>query len=207
MVESASARELRGFGATTMQTDTERRRVLSESLLEKVARGEPGAVEAVVDRYGALVWSIARRMAPDPHEAEDAVQEVFVDLWSNAARFDSSIAAESTFVGMIARRRLIDRRRKKGRELAVDALPETDLVGATDANLASVERDDEVELVRERLTRLKPEQQRALELSIYHGWSHQEISDQMSVPLGTVKSHIRRGLIQIRDALGGRIES
>lgn len=206
MVETTSTRLLKARDTKTA-IGARKQRALSESLLKNVANGEYGAVEAVIERYGALVWSIARRMAPNPHDAEDAVQEVFADVWSNADRYDPDVAAESTFIGMIARRRLIDRRRKKGREPVSEALPDSDLVGTSDANLDSVDRDDDVELVRERIAKLKPEQQKMLELSIYHGWSHQEISDQLSVPLGTVKSHIRRGLIQVRDAIGKRSEA
>ncbi|MCA9322259.1 MAG: sigma-70 family RNA polymerase sigma factor [Planctomycetes bacterium] len=184
----------------------QRQSPVTESFLERVASGEPAAVEAVVDRYGALVWSIARRMSADPHDAEDAVQDIFADLWSNAARFDASIASETTFVSMIARRRLIDRRRRKGREPATKALPEFDITGGVDRSFDSVDLQDEVRIAKENLARLRPDQQRALELSIYQGCSHQEISEQLSLPLGTVKSHIRRGLTQIREAMARRNE-
>ena len=76
-----------------------------------------------------------------------------------------------------------------------------------DDGFDAVDRDDDVSIAKEKLGRLKPDQQQALELSIYHGFSHQEISERMSLPLGTVKSHIRRGLTQIRDAMGRRAES
>ena len=87
--------------------------VLEEaSILSRVASGDPTAVEQCIARYGGLVWTIARKLSPTLADAEDAVQEVFVQLWQQAKRFDPSCGSEATFVTMIARRRLIDRLRK-----------------------------------------------------------------------------------------------
>src|SRR5438132_13118196 len=87
----------------------------TEDLLPRVARGDGVAVEQCVDRYGGLIWQIALRFSATRADAEDAVQEVFIDLWKSAARFDPTRASETTFVAMIARRRLIDRKRAHDR--------------------------------------------------------------------------------------------
>ncbi|MFM8699347.1 MAG: RNA polymerase sigma factor, partial [Phycisphaerales bacterium] len=94
------------------------------SILHMVARGESGAMQACMDRFGGLVWSLARRVTRSTAEADDAVQEIFVDLWRSSSRFDPSIANETTFVAMIARRRLIDRGRRRQRRPDAATLPD-----------------------------------------------------------------------------------
>src|SRR5689334_16385093 len=76
--------------------------VTPPSILQRIATGERAAVQECIDAYGGLIWSLARRWSPAPHEAEDAVQEIFIDLWKSAARFDQAQASETTFVAMIA---------------------------------------------------------------------------------------------------------
>jgi RNA polymerase sigma-70 factor (ECF subfamily) len=95
-----------------------------DSILVRIAQGDRAAVRDCLDRHGGLVWSLARRLCPDPADLEDAVQEIFIDLWSAARRYDPAVAAESTFVAMIARRRLIDRRRRAARGPDHRPLPE-----------------------------------------------------------------------------------
>src|ERR1043165_482447 len=90
------------------------------ALLARVAGGDPRAVRDCIARYGGLVWSIARRF--EGADAEDAVQEIFLDLWKSAARFDPQIASEPAFVAMIARRRLIDRRRTRRRRPTTETI-------------------------------------------------------------------------------------
>ena len=85
---------------------------IEDSILFSLAREETGAFEKLVDQYGNLIWSIARRYLSNQTEAEDAVQEVFIAIWKSAGRFDPTKASEVTFVSMIARRRLIDHLRK-----------------------------------------------------------------------------------------------
>lgn len=177
---------------------------MEHGILQKIAAGDASAVQACIDRYSGLVWSLARRFCPTPSDAEDAVQEIFLDVWRSAARFDESVASETTFVAMIARRRLIDRGRRTGRAVAsldnedgaapvVDRAPraESTLADAEDAQRAAIALDS-----------LKPEQQKVLRLSIYQGLSHERIAEATGMPLGTVKTHVRRGLIRLREILG-----
>lgn len=170
------------------------------SPLQRVAAGDSDAVEEVLDLYGGLVWSLARRLAGTPNEAEDAVQEIFIDIWKSAARFDPSVASEATFVAMIARRRLIDRRRRQGRHPDPDPLPER-LAAEGRTGPEEVEIADEAARAAEALTKIRPEQRRVLELAIYQGMTHDQISRKIGLPLGTVKTHARRGLIRVRELL------
>jgi len=189
----------------TMRLDSQRLTTTAPqqgTLLERVARGDAGAVRDVLDSYGGLVYSLARRFTRNEQEAEDAAQEIFLDVWRSAPRYDASLGAEVTFIATIARRRLIDRARKSGRDAARTTLavePEEAL-----ARLANerFERSDELEKAQSALATLSVEQQKVLRLSIYHGLSHERISEATGLPLGTVKTHARRGLIRLRELLG-----
>ncbi|MGH0038337.1 MAG: RNA polymerase sigma factor [Myxococcota bacterium] len=173
---------------------------MSESILERIARSDADAVKECLDRFGGLVWSLARRFTRDPVEAEDAVQEIFIAVWESARRYDPAKASESTFIAMIARRRLIDRLRSQKRTSHLDFTSEVD-PEARASGEASAETRLDVSRVADALDKLKPEQKQMLELSIAEGLSHQQISATTGVALGTVKSHVRRGLIRVRELL------
>ena len=174
---------------------------MTKAILQRVANGERTAVQECLKKYGGLVWSIARKMLRSQEDAEDAVQEIFVDIWKNAARFDETKSSETTFIAMIARRRLIDKIRYSARRITADSLDDVLLEPFTRADKAmqvSVEAGQAAEAMRN----LRPEQQQVLRLSIIEGMSHQEIADATGMPLGTVKTHARRGILQVREYLG-----
>jgi len=172
------------------------------SILQRVAQGDARAVEECLDRYSALVWSLARKQLPDHGLAEDLVQDVFIDVWKSAARFDPKISSEANFIGVIARRRLIDGRRKVGRRPEQQAI-EGEEVSASDQGLEAVDRGDEARVAAQALEQLKPEHRKILVMSVMHGLSHSQIAKTTGMPLGTVKSHLRRGLEKVRALLDG----
>lgn len=174
---------------------------MAEGILQRIAAGDSAAVDECLQQYGGLVWSLARRFCPDHAEAEDAVQEVFVDVWRSSARFDESVGSEATFITMIARRRLIDRHRKRTRQVDTAVLVEEALPGQEEGK-DRVEFAEDVEQAREALKQLRTEERRVLELSIYEGLSQSRIAEVTEMPLGTVKTHARRGLIRLREMLG-----
>ena len=180
---------------------------VAQAILKRIANGDESAVADCLKAYGGLVWSLARRMLRNPADAEDVVQEIFVDIWKNAERFDAEQSSETTFVAMIARRRIIDRIRYSARRISPDSLEDvlTEPSSRADRTMQmSVEANEAAKV----LTSLRPEQQQVLQLSIVHGLSHQEISDATGMPLGTVKTHARRGILQAREILGlGDIET
>ena len=164
-------------------------------MLERIADGERHAVTDLVERYSGLVWSLARRYLSQQQDCEDAVQDVFTDLWRSANRYDADYRTESVFVAMIARRRIIDRLRANTRP-GRDTLP---LIDAASEDLT----DDpsqcaEAQQIRARMAELKPEEREILDLGIIQGYSHSQISDLLTMPLGTVKSHMRRGLKRLQ---------
>lgn len=174
---------------------------MAEAILHKIAEGDQNAVQACLKTYGGLVWSLARRMLRNSDDAEDAVQEIFVDVWKNAGRFDPSQSSETTFIAMIARRRLIDRIRFSQRRISADPLDDM-LIEPSDGSEKNMQTVVEAQEAFRALKELRPEQRQVLQLSIIQGLSHQEIADVTGMPLGTVKTHARRGLLQAREILG-----
>ena len=176
----------------------------AEPLLPRVARGDAGAVAACVETYAPAVWWLARRYLPTRADAEDGVQEVFLDLWKSAGRFDPSVASERTFVLTVARRRLIDRRRRLAARPDYSAPAPPDRASAADPPCAAAEAADESARARCELAALPPNQRRVIELAVDGGLSQTEIAAATGLPLGTVKSHARRGLKRLRDRLTSR---
>jgi RNA polymerase sigma-70 factor (ECF subfamily) len=169
------------------------------TLLYRVAAGDPTAIRECIARFGGLVWSIAKRF--DPVETEDAVQEIFLDLWRSAGRYDPEVASKTAFVAMIARRRLIDRQRSRARRPTTEGIDEVQSI--PDGQAQRPDACAEANQAARALTRLRPEQREVLVLSTCHGLSHGEIAARTGMPLGTVKAHARRGLLSIRAALLG----
>jgi RNA polymerase sigma-70 factor (ECF subfamily) len=174
---------------------------MTESLMTRIARGEDAAVAEVMGQYGSLVWAIARRLTRNPSDAEDAVQEIFTDVWRSAHRFDPAAGSEKVFITTIARRRLIDRMRRLSNRVHTESTDVLDELGFHTPDTAA-----EVSLEAERAARvvakLRPEQRKVIELGLLHGLSHSEIAAVTGLPLGTVKTFMRRGLIQVREMMG-----
>ncbi len=159
-----------------------------------------------IDEFGGLLWSLARRLSRTHADAEDATQEIFTDIWRSAGRFDPALGSERMFVTMIARRRLIDRLRKVSAEPALvsDEVLESTFEGVS---ADQAETSIEAEQARRAVAELRPEQRRVLELSLLQGLTQAEISSRLRLPLGTVKTFMRRGLLQVRQAMQAADES
>lgn len=175
--------------------------LVTQTILQRIAAGDQPAVQECLKSYGGLVWSLARRMLRNQDDAEDAVQEIFLDVWKNAERFDPAQASETTFVAMIARRRLIDKIRHVQRRISADSIEDV-LAEPSTRDDQVIQTNVEAREAAKAVDQLRPEQRQVLQLSIVHGLSHQEIADALEMPLGTVKTHARRGIIQVREILG-----
>lgn len=172
------------------------------SLLAKIALGDQTAVQECLTRYGGMVWSLAIRFLGNSAEAEDAVQDIFVELWKNADRYNAALSSESTYITMVARRRLIDRRRKLGRRPELMTLPEGIAGKPSTSSTERVDLVDEAAKAASALLELRPEQQQVLKMAVYQGLTHEEIARSTGLPLGTVKTHARRGILRLRELVG-----
>jgi RNA polymerase sigma-70 factor (ECF subfamily) len=171
---------------------------MSPTVLQRIASGDANAVRECMEEFGPLVWGLARRLSRTPSDAEDATQEIFLDIWRSAGRYDASIGPDRVFIAMIARRRLIDRLRKKSAEPPMDPPEVLESVAWADPG-ALPETSAAAEQAARALAELRPEQRQVLELGLMHGFSQSEISSRLGMPLGTVKSLMRRGLLRVRE--------
>ena len=176
-----------------------------EALLERLAGGtDEAALSDLYDRYQAQMYGLALRITKDPALAQDAVQEAFVGVWRNAGRYAVGRSTVRTWMLSIAHHRAIDivRRRRP-----VAALPE---IETTDAALTAPDVWPEVARALDRATvdaamaGLPDAQREAIQLAYFEGLTQVEIADRTGTPLGTVKSRVRLGLLQMRRALEGR---
>jgi RNA polymerase sigma factor (sigma-70 family) len=173
---------------------------MTQPLLPQIAAGDPAAVDAFLRRHQNMVWGLSRRFCRSAEDAEDATQEIFVEAWKSAHRYDAAYGSETTFLMTIARRRLIDRARRQGRRPAADLIEDAATI-ASEPIADRAELHEEVRRAQDALAQLRPEQRQVLDLALGHGQTHHEISAAIGIPLGTVKSHARRGLIRLREML------
>jgi RNA polymerase sigma-70 factor (ECF subfamily) len=170
-----------------------------ENILPQVAAGDSRAMDLCITRFGGIVWAIARRYIKNPSEAEDLVQEVFIEIWKKAGTFNPAIASETTFVGLIARRRAIDYLRRQGRKPEFEPLSAAEALPHPTNETSSVTCDPET--VKSSLAVFPAETRQLFDLFFEDGFTHPEIAEKTGLPLGTVKTRLRRGLITLRDQL------
>lgn len=184
---------------------TDRPRITDEELLEQLAGGEEAALSQLYDRYQAQMYGLALRITNDPGLAEDAIQEAFLGIWRNAARYSATRASVRTWLMSIAHHRAIDSLRRRR---STTPLPETDDGGGLPPEpdvWPEVARAADRDAVLAALAALPGEQRTVIELAYFGGLSQSEIARQVAIPLGTVKSRARLGLRQLRRLLEGAL--
>jgi RNA polymerase sigma-70 factor (ECF subfamily) len=166
-----------------------------------VARGDEAAFRAVYDQAAGQVLGVARRVVRDPAQSEEVMQEVLLEVWRTAARFDPAAGSASAWIMTLAHRRAVDRVRSEHsaaqRELRV-AVARVDYDDVTE----TVETSLEHERVRRCLASLTELQREAVTLAYYQGYTYREVAGLLGVAVGTVKTRMRDGLIRLRDCLG-----
>ena len=170
-------------------------------ILHRIAADDTTAVEQCLDVYGGLIWALAKKYCFTREDAEDAVQEIFIDIWRYAGRFDAAKSPEVSFIILIARRRLIDRLRKSNHRPQLYFSEEVLENRASDEH-KKLQLHIELKDALQGLEKLPPQQKLIVQMAIFSGMSHKEISQTTGLPLGTVKSQIRRGFQKIRKYVG-----
>jgi RNA polymerase sigma-70 factor (ECF subfamily) len=169
-------------------------------LMHRVAAGEEDAIAELYDRFGSLVYKVARQFLPSQGEAEDAVQEVFVRLWQTADRYDPRRAKLVTWVMLISRRHLIDRIRRSSIRPPATSF-EKEIAGPITESEPSRQSslDERSAKLRQRIAELPELQRIVIERAYLQGFTLREVSEQLGAPLGTIKSALSRGLERLRE--------
>ncbi len=187
-----------------MTSSKEEDRQIEVQLLTRTAAGDESAFAALYDRFAPGLFSMMVKMMRDEKEAEDVLQEGFSQIWRRAASYDPERSSPFTWAVMILRNKAIDRLRVRQRiERTLEKatvefahFPESD-----DASSGEAERRDEGAQVRTALAQIPEEQKQAVELAFFGGLTHEQIAEQLTTPLGTIKARIRRGLLKLREVL------
>jgi RNA polymerase sigma-70 factor (ECF subfamily) len=177
-------------------------RQADQASLARIAGGDQHALAELYDRHARLVFSLAVRILRERADAEDVVQEVFAQVWSQAGRYDPGRGAVAAWMLTLTRSRAIDRlRARRARpESAADSGVADSLAepAAQDLDLLAAEQ---VECLRRALDRLPEPQRVALDLAYYDGLTHAEIAARLAEPLGTIKTRFRQAVIKLRESL------
>jgi RNA polymerase sigma-70 factor, ECF subfamily len=173
------------------------------ALMEAIVSGDTAALAALYDRHSGLVFTLCLRILNDRSEAEDLLTDVFWELWSRADRYDPARGSPLTYLLTLSRSRAIDRRRTGMRHRRVhweeNQMGEQ---GSESGEASPLDGAISKELgckIRAAVARLDPAQRQAVELSFFDDLSHGEIAERLGKPLGTIKTHIRQGLIRLRE--------
>lgn len=175
----------------------------NEDLLQQVAVGDREAFAQLYDRTAPRVFGLVKRLLRDHAQSEEVTQEIFLEIWQSAGRYDSSKGGAIAWMLTMTHRRAVDRVRASQASRNRDArIGIRDLAIDYDTVVESVEVHIESERVKEAMMRLTELQRQAVQLAYFGGYSHSEVSAMLSVPIGTVKTRLRDGMIRLRDELG-----
>jgi RNA polymerase sigma-70 factor (ECF subfamily) len=172
-------------------------------ILSRVAEGDQAAFGELYDQIAPRVLGLVRRLLKDFAQSEEVTQEIFLEIWQNAKRYDPNKGGASTWILTMAHRRAVDRIRSSQSTRDRDTkIGIRDFETEYDSVSETVEVTMESERVKKAMSRLTELQRQAVTLAYYGGYSHSEVAAMLSVPIGTVKTRLRDGMIRLRDELG-----
>ena len=171
-------------------------------LVGAVAKGDTAAFERLYGATRAKLYGVLLRILGKPELAEEVMQETYLKVWTMADKFDPTLASPITWMVAMARNRAIDIVRKRG-EISIEEEPEAQNVPAErQAPLARREMTEELKRRLSCLGKLDPEKQRIVLLAYYSGWSREQLSTKLDIPVNTIKTWLRRSLLEIRECMG-----
>ena len=171
------------------------------ALIGRVADGDHGAFGALYDQLAPLVYGVSKRVLHDPSYAEEVTQEVFLEIWRQAPRFDGSRGSVRAWAATIARRRAVDRvRSEQARRDRHTPMPRSATPPPPATDEVAIDRDLRAR-ARAALGQLSAPQREVLELAYFGGFTHVEIADRLGIALGTAKTSVRDGLIKLRQVM------
>lgn len=179
----------------------------SEAILAEVASGSEKALRSLYDAFGALVFSIASQVLGDRQEAEEATQDVFTKIWRLARSYDKRKSSVKSWIVMLTRSASIDKLRKRSRRPDADTrrtLDVFDYQSQEPESMRSEATGSATLALKESLEMLRPEYRASIELAYFKGYSQKEIAAALKMPEGTVKSHLRRGLVKLREVFDSK---
>ncbi len=175
------------------------------ALLLRIAQADEKAFAELYDRFSRGLFSLVYKILNDEREAEDVLQEGFTQIWKKASTFDGTRSSAFTWAVMIMRNKAIDHIRARQRQTRlIEAATQELSAGIDGAEDGEVFNNEQRGIVRAALAKIPEEQRQAIDLAFFSGLTQQQISEKLGEPLGTVKARIRRGLLKLRDLLGGR---
>ncbi len=176
-------------------------------MIARTARGDHSAFAMLFDRLGSPLYSLAYKMLGDATEAQDAIQDVFLQIWRRAPSYDHAQSSVFTWAVLLTRSRVIDRLRARARRARleensrVEEEVRQDIASISESGSDIADRKEKAARVRSALAELPAHQREALELAFFTALTHEEIAERLAQPLGTVKARIRRGLLKLRDRM------
>jgi len=177
------------------------------ALLKAIAGKEEKALSQLYDRYRVVLFGLLVRILNNREEAEDVLQELFLQVWHRAGDYDSNRGRPFTWLVTLARSRAIDRLRSVASRERVATESAREVTEEVSDAVADAVRSEQRGIVTSALSQLPEEQQRALVLAYFDGLTQSEIADRLGAPLGTVKTRMRAGMIKLREMLGGKSQS
>lgn len=177
---------------------------IDPAVMRRVAEGDSAAFERLYDVFSGILYSLALRIIERPEDTEELIQEVFVKIWRDAADYDPRRGTPLAWAITITRHKAIDRIRSTARRLRLYEAAEAEAKNnsaAVPQPLSDAEHSENAKAVRESLGHLTPEVRESIELAFFGGLSHTQIASKLSLPLTTVKSRIRRAMMQLRQSL------